>query len=69
MEPTDFEKWCAGELGYEPEHVVMMRKSFQNVEYGYTVGWIEYRYRAYIAGVTSMLPYKTPAKGVSNELD
>ncbi|HCT5877720.1 TPA: hypothetical protein OT180_000701 [Morganella morganii] len=59
MEPTYFEKWCAGELGYEPEHLIMMRKSLQNGDDGYTVSWIDYRYRAYMAGVRSRLPYQT----------
>lgn len=58
MEPTDFEKWCAGELGYNPESFAMLRKP--NGDDGYTVSWIDYRYRAYMAGVRSRLPYQTP---------
>ncbi|MBT0318633.1 hypothetical protein [Morganella morganii] len=69
MEPTNFEKWCAGELGYEPEHLIMMRKSLQNGDDGYTVSWIDYRYRAYMAGVRSRLPYQTPPKGDEDGMD
>lgn len=69
MEPTDFEKWCAGDICREPEHLVMMRKSLQNVDDGYTVSWIDYRYRAYMAGVRSRLPYQTPPKGDEDGMD
>lgn len=65
MEPTDFEKWCAGELGYNPESLAMLRN--QNGDDGYTVSWIDYRYRAYMAGVRSRLPYQTPPKGDEDE--
>ncbi|AZP25216.1 hypothetical protein [Morganella morganii] len=65
MEPTDFEKWCTGELGYNPESLAMLRKP--NGDDGYTVSWIDYRYRAYMAGVLSRLPYQTPPKGDEDE--
>ncbi|MET4878619.1 hypothetical protein L9G70_14340 [Morganella morganii] len=67
MEPTDFERWCAGELGYEPESLAMLRN--QNGDDGYTVSWIDYRYRAYMAGVRSRLPYQTPTKGDEDGMD
>lgn len=67
MEPTDFEKWCASELGYEIEYLVVLRKSFRNGDDGYTVSWVDYRYRAYMAGVRSRLPYQTPPKGDEDE--
>ncbi len=69
MEPTDFEKWCAGDIGCEPEHLVLMRKSLQNAGDGYTVSWVYYRYRAYMAGVRSRLPYQTPTKGDEDGMD
>ncbi|HFD7174020.1 hypothetical protein G3577_05975 [Morganella morganii] len=69
MEPTDFEKWCAGELGYEIEYLVVLRKSFRNGDDGYTASWVDYRYRAYMAGVRSRLPYQTPPKGDEDEMD
>ncbi|MEQ5121270.1 hypothetical protein ABN203_18920 [Morganella morganii] len=37
-----------------------MRKSLQNADDGYTASWVDYRYRAYMAGVLSRLPYQTP---------
>lgn len=69
MEPTEFEKWCAGELGYSPDYIMTQRRSnmFGGTEYMH--GEIGIRYRAYTAGVMSMLPYKTPVKGATNELD
>lgn len=69
MEPTDFEKWCASELGYEIEYLVVLRKSFRNGDDGYTVSWVDYRYRAYMAGVRSRLPYQTPPKGDEDGMD
>ncbi len=60
MEPTDFEKWCAGELGYTPEYFMTWRKAKPNGEDRYTLSWINTRYRAYMAGVRSRLPYQTP---------
>lgn len=67
MEPTDFEKWCAGELGYSHEYIMTQRKEniFGGTEYKH--GEIGIRYRAWNAGVSSMLPYQTPAKGATNE--
>ena len=69
MEPTDFEKWCAGELGYEPEYIMRQRKVLQSGEFTYTPSGIETRYRAYMAGVRSRLPYQTPPKGDEDEVD
>ncbi|MEG0281325.1 MAG: hypothetical protein RR686_18985 [Morganella sp. (in: enterobacteria)] len=69
MEPTEFEKWCAGELGYEPEYIMTHREKLQSGEFIYTLFGVETRYRAYTAGVTSMLPYQTPAKGDEDEMD
>ncbi len=63
MEPTDFEKWCAGELGYEPEYIMRQRKVLQSGEFTYTPSGIENRYRAYMAGVRSRLPYQTQPPG------
>lgn len=59
MEPTDFEKWCAGELGYSPEWVMMQRTINFFGTAGYKVSEIEVRYRAWNAGVFSRLPYQT----------
>ena len=69
MEPTEFEKWCAGELGYgyTPEYIMAQRRINSFDEMIYMREEISIRYYAYMAGITSMLPYQTPAKGVSNE--
>ncbi|KNZ83303.1 hypothetical protein [Morganella morganii] len=69
MEPTDFEKWCAGELGYSPEWVMMQRKINFFGGHEYNHGEIAKRYRAYMAGVRSRLPYQTPPKGDEDEMD
>ncbi|HAU5616754.1 TPA: hypothetical protein JD310_002366 [Morganella morganii] len=67
MEPTDFEKWCAGELGYSPEWVMMQRKINFSGGHEYSHGEIAKRYRAWNAGVCSRLPYQTPPKGDEDE--
>lgn len=69
MEPTEFEKWCAGEMGHTVEYIISHRNKsiFRGVDYKHHE--INTRYRAYTAGVMSMLPYQTPAKGATNELD
>lgn len=54
MEPTDFEKWCAKETGIPLNRI--MRWKFGD---GYTEADIDARYRAYMAGVRSRLPYQT----------
>ena len=69
MEPTEFEKWCAGELGYSPEHIISYRRNSPFGGWSYMHMQIAQIYRAWNAGVRSMLPYKTPAKGATNELD
>lgn len=69
MEPTDFEKWCAGELGYTPEFIMMQRKINFFGTAGYKVSDIEVRYRAWNAGVRSRLPYQTPPKGDEDGMD
>lgn len=69
MEPTDFEKWCAGELGYTPEWVMMQRKINFFGGHEYKHGEIAKRYRAYMAGVRSRLPYQTPPKGDEDGMD
>ncbi|WP_418132333.1 hypothetical protein [Morganella morganii] len=59
MEPTDFEKWCAGELGYSPEFIMnKRRKDFFGIT-GYKLSEIDIRYRAYMAGARSILPDQT----------
>ncbi len=60
MEPTDFEKWCAGELGYSPEFIMNKRRKDFFGTTGYRLSEIEVRYRAWNAGVFSRLPYQTP---------
>lgn len=59
MEPTDFEKWCAKELGYSLEWVMSRRRKDFFGTYGYKLSEIEVRYRAWNAGVLSRLPYQT----------
>ena len=65
MEPTEFEKWCAGDMGCSVEFITQWRHPYR----GYSSAVIDGRYRAWVAGVTSMLPYQAPAKGATNELD
>lgn len=68
MEPTDFEKWCAGELGNAPRYIMKQRKILESGEYSYMpMVIIEIRYRAYMAGVRSRLPYQHPAKQTLEE--
>lgn len=67
MEPTEFEKWCAKEMGHTIAHIISLRKENFFGSYEYRHGGVTNRYRAYTAGVTSMLPYKTPTKGATNE--
>ncbi|HHE4902723.1 hypothetical protein [Morganella morganii] len=64
MEPTDFEKWCAKEMGCPVEFVAAGR-----YQHGYRYAEIDNRYRAYMAGVRSRLPYQTPPKGDEDEMD
>lgn len=60
MEPTDFEKWCAGEMGYTVEYIMnKRRKDFFGIT-GYKLSEIDIRYRAWNAGVRGILPYQTP---------
>lgn len=69
MEPTDFEKWCAGELGYSPEYIMTHRETLESGKVIYTPFGVESRHRAYMAGVRSRLPYQTPPKGDEDEMD
>ena len=69
MEPTDFEKWCAGELGYSPEWIMSRRRKDFFGTTGYKLNEIEIRYRAWNAGVRSRLPYQTPPKGDEDGMD
>lgn len=64
MEPTDFEKWCANDMGIPLNRI--MRWKFGD---GYTEGDIDARYRAYMAGVLSRLPYQTQPKGDEDGMD
>ncbi|EBN0072875.1 hypothetical protein ZZ27_23135 [Salmonella enterica subsp. enterica serovar Virchow] len=64
MEPTDFEKWCAEEMSIPLDGVI--RSRFGD---GYKYTSIHTRYRAYVAGVRSRLPYQTPPKGDEDEMD
>lgn len=70
MEPTDFEKWCAGEMGLSVEFIKFQRRK-QESDYPdmYFHEEIQKRYRAYMAGVRSRLPYQTPPKGDEDEMD
>ena len=62
MEPTEFEKWCADRLKFPVSYITDNR--FGD---GYRHDYIDALHSAYMAGVTSMLPYKTLAKGATNE--
>lgn len=64
MEPTDFEKWCAGEMGCSIYYITENR-----IGTGYRRKEIHKRYRAYMAGVCSRLPYQTPPKGDEDGMD
>lgn len=59
MEPTDFEKWCAGEMEHTVEFIMSQRikKIFGKISY--IRSDITVRYRAWNAGVHSRLPYQT----------
>ncbi len=67
MEPTDFEKWCAEETGIPVFWIVNNRKNTSCSIDGYDYWEINSRYRAYMAGVLSRLPYQTPPKGDEDE--
>ncbi|MHD0616756.1 hypothetical protein ACY19I_12695 [Morganella morganii] len=67
MEATDFEKWCAGEMGRTVEYIVSQRKPDPCDDY--SNGEVNTRYRAYMAGVLSRLPYQTPPKGDEDGMD
>ncbi|HCU0244578.1 TPA: hypothetical protein OUE28_003576 [Morganella morganii] len=64
MEPTDFEKWCAGEMKCSIYYITENR-----IGTGYRRKEIHKRYRAYMAGVRSRLPYQTPPKGDEDGMD
>lgn len=59
MEPTDFEKWCAKELHVPVSMVTSFRREHQDGHWTYALAGIEYKYRAYMAGVRGILPYQT----------
>lgn len=67
MEPTDFEKWCVGEMGHTVAYIMSRRRKDFFGTAGYKVSEIEVRYRAWNAGVFSRLPYQTPPKGDEDE--
>lgn len=68
MEPTDFEKWCAGEVGHTVEFIMSMRrKEKYSNNTVYFEEEIHIRYRAYMAGVCSRLPYQHPVKQTPEE--
>lgn len=69
MEPTDFERWCAGEMGHTVEYIISHRNQsiFRGVDYKHHE--INTRYRAWNAGVRSRLPYQTPPKGDEDGMD
>ncbi len=69
MEPTDFEKWYAKELHVPVSMVTSFRREHQDGNWTYALAGIEYKYRAYMAGVRSRLPYQTPPKGDEDEMD
>ncbi len=69
MEPTDFEKWCAGEMGHTVEYIMSRRRKDFFGTTGYKLSEIEVRYRAWNAGVRSRLPYQTPPKGDDDGMD
>ncbi len=68
MEPTDFERWCAGEMGRSVGFVMSFREH-QGDSLTYENIGMEIRYRAYMAGVRSRLPYQTPPKGDEDGMD
>ncbi|HCQ8178233.1 TPA: hypothetical protein OL931_002072 [Morganella morganii] len=69
MEPTEFEKWCAEETGIPVFMIVSQRKNNSRDIDGYEYREINTRYRAYMAGVRSRLPYQTPTKGDEDGMD
>lgn len=69
MEPTDFEKWCAEETGIPVVMLVNNRKNTSCGIDGYSHMGINSKYRAYMAGVLSRLPYQTPPKGDEDGMD
>lgn len=69
MEPTDFEKWYAKELHVPVSMVTSFRREHQDGHWTYALTGIECKYRAYMAGVLSRLPYQTPPKGDEDGMD
>lgn len=69
MEPTDFEKWCAEETGRPVNLITSFRREDQFGYWTYAHKEIEKRYRAWVAGVRSRLPYQTPPKGDEDGMD
>ncbi len=69
MELTDFEKWYAKELHVPVSMVTSFRREHQDGHWTYSLAGIECKYRAYMAGVRSRLPYQTPPKGDEDEMD
>lgn len=64
MEPTDFEKWCAEDMGCSVKFIMKHRYRSE-----YCTSSINARYRAWNAGVRSRLPYQTPPKGDEDGMD
>lgn len=69
MEPTDFEKWCAKETGMPLSRIMGFRWKCDDGYISYDSYDIDIRYRAYMAGVRSRLPYQTPPKGDEDGMD
>ncbi|EMH4535343.1 TPA: hypothetical protein RG728_003854 [Morganella morganii subsp. morganii] len=68
MEPTDFEKWCAGELMRSVKYIILFMAHIGG-ELVYSHNEIEKLHSAYMAGVRSRLPYQTPPKGDEDGMD
>lgn len=59
MEPTDFEKWCAGKLMRSVKYIILFRVHQPDGELVYSHNEIEKLHSAYMAGVRSRLPHQT----------
>ncbi|WP_272658183.1 hypothetical protein [Providencia sp. PROV108] len=54
--PTDFEKWCAKELGVTPESIMAGRVKMPDTNIPYMSNSISKMYRAWVAGANSSQP-------------
>lgn len=52
--PTDFEKWCAEEIGVTPRSVIAGRVNMPDQKIPYMSNTISKMYRAWVAGANSM---------------